>query len=405
MFRLLDKIHNPFKSIVLTICIVISIASNGNCQPIKCGTDEYYRGLSFTNTLNKKNIQLESRSPIILPVVVHIVWNKPEENLSELAIQHQMERLNIDFNNSLINNRGVPKEFAKLIGNPSFRFCLATKGPDGKKSSGIIRVKTSNETIGSQKDNADKFFINHSSLGGSDAWDPEHYINIWVGNLENIFGRSSIGGMVKSKDEDGIVIDPDAFIADPDKNLLGRTLVHEMGHYLGLKHLWGQKIGDCDEDDGLADTPAQLGPYFGCPSSPQKSCGNNNMFMNFMDFVDDRCMYFFSKDQATLMNSILKNERPGLLTNSDLCTLDVETPMLNTIIARNSHNNLLIESKSTLSEPITYLIASISGQKMVSGEIFILPKYEITIKDWPTGIYFLYFRYNKEHRVIKFLKT
>ena len=175
--------------------------------------------------------------------------------------------------------------------------------------------------------------------------------------MENIFGRSTIGGMVPVMEEDGIVIDPIYFTISPGAKILGRTLVHEMGHYLGLKHTWGQIIGDCDEDDGLQDTPPQQGPYFDCPQHPQFSCGQKSMFMNFMDFVDDECSKFFTRDQVSLMWTTL------------------QTSVFNT-----------------------------QGQSLLESELYIIPAVDVEIKHWPAGIYFLYFRYNKEQKTVKFLK-
>merc|ERR1712176_667406 len=82
---------------------------------------------------------------------------------------------------------------------------------------------------------------------------------------------------------------------------LGRTLTHETGHYFNLQHIWGdQRGGTCDDNDGVDDTPNQFGTHYGCPAyntDQTTSCGSNDMFMDFMDYVDDACFSLFTKGQ------------------------------------------------------------------------------------------------------------
>lgn len=384
--------------------IVVLISSTLSAQIHWCGTDQnaLYQ-VSSDHEINQ--YKLESRSAMVLPVVVHIVWNQSVENLSDSQVLRQIERLNLDFNNASVFNTSVPKEFRKSIGSPDIRFCLARTDPDGKTTSGITRTYTNISFIGSKKNNQNNFSIHSTVDGGKDPWDGDLYINIWVGKLENLYGRSSIAGAIKNKNEDGIVIDPVVFNADPLHSLKGRTLVHEMGHYLGLKHTWGQHVGDCNEDDDIEDTPQQSAPYFDCPSYPQKSCNSNDMSMNFMDFVADECMHFFTKGQSIKMIQTLLSSRSTLLNSSAIsCTSDFKAPNLESLLVKVNHDMISIQSPTLLSDPIHFVMCNTIGQVLKTGSLYILPLGEIVIKNWPEGIYFLYFRFKKEHRVIKIMK-
>src|SRR5690606_29230296 len=101
-----------------------------------------------------------------------------------------------------------------------------------------------------------------------------------------------------SKEKDGVVVHP-SWIGWKDKSQ-GKTLLHEIGHYLGLYHLWGTSQS-CMSDDFVEDTPLQAINYTGCPDYPQVSCESVNMHMNYMDYVDDSCMHLFTQGQISRM--------------------------------------------------------------------------------------------------------
>jgi hypothetical protein len=164
--------------------------------------------------------------------------------------------------------------------------------------------------------------VHYDIYEGKSGWDPERYINIWVANLDGILGSASFPGMAPFPEEDGIVIDPQfvGAIGVATKPFdMGHTLTHEMGHYFGLYHIWGLGNGGCSTDDFIEDTPEQETAYVGCPEYPQHSCGTSNMFMNFMDFTDDRCLALFTRGQVERMQSALMGLRSSLLDNTNAC--------------------------------------------------------------------------------------
>lgn len=395
------KTHS-FLAMVLTNLAVFNLSL---AQSIRCEADEFLSG-NLSPASKVSNFPMELRSDKALPVVVHVVWNKPEENISDSEIRQQIDRLNLEFNNSYTSRKSVPAEFRDRIGNPSIRFCLAGMDPDGKVSTGILRTQTPFAGIGSLRDGAGRYVIHYDPAGGSSGWDNNRYINIWIGTMEGAYGRSTIGGTAFTPAEDGIVIDPARWGTDFGRNLLGRTLVHEMGHYLGLRHTWGTSIGDCTEEDGIADTPVQDGPYFGCPDYPQRSCGNNNMFMNFMDFTDDYCLDMFTVDQVKRMQSVLSTFRPGLMTSPAACTFKIIPVNLSSLqlYYRALNGALVVRAEKIPDVPVDLVISNGLGQRVYRGRIEIIDHAEIPVKNWPAGIYFINLRYNKEMRTIKFFK-
>lgn len=290
----------------------------------RCATPQYILDHPFN-----KNIMLRTESPntssrdtlpdevIIIPVVVHVLYNNNDQNISDQQVISQIISLNNDYRRLNADTVNTPAPFKSVAADTRIEFCLAKVDPQGSLTTGIIHKYTSESQF--LADDAMKF----SSKGGDDGWDATKYLNIWVCNL---FGRTLGYAVLPGSplENDGVVIRYDAFgttgnLTAPYNK--GRTATHEIGHWLGLRHLWGDAL--CG-DDGIADTPPQEASNSYCPSFPHlSSCSINSygdMFMDYMDFTDDGCMNMFTQGQKSEMRGLfaLGNIRNSFL-NSVVC--------------------------------------------------------------------------------------
>ncbi len=302
----------------------------------KCGTTQYQMELEQTNPdikeqrqkLEKdvqrwisKNPNYQQKTIITIPIVVHIVYNTNQQNISDQQIQSQIDVLNNDYRRTNIDAMMTPSVWTSVAADCEIEFCLASTDPNGNITNGITRTHTSQSSFSMQGDP-----VKDASSGGKDAWPNDEYLNIWVCKL----GSSLLGyatppfGNIGS--DDGVVIGYNYFgtqgtVQSPFNK--GRTTTHEVGHWLNLEHLWGGSWGSCGNDN-VSDTPTQEEENYGCPAFPHNanSCGTTNadgdMFMNYMDYTNDACMNMFTQGQKTRMIAAINQSRQNLL-NHNLC--------------------------------------------------------------------------------------
>ncbi len=254
----------------------------------------------------------ERRSaPARIPVVVHVVWRMPAENLSLRQIEGQIAVLNRDFRAQGPDRRQVPGVWQGLVADAGIEFELASRDPAGRASDGVTRTQTQRESFGTGDS------VKAAKTGGANGWPSDRYLNLWVCTLaEGLLGYAQFPGGPKRTD--GVVITGSAFgtsgSARPPFDR-GRTAVHEIGHWLNLRHIWGD-TEECSGSDLVADTPNAAGPNYGKPSFPHVSCANGpsgDMFMNFMDYVDDAAMLLFTPQQVARMRATLQGPRRQFL--------------------------------------------------------------------------------------------
>jgi hypothetical protein len=243
----------------------------------------------------------------VIPVVVHVVYRDLVENVSAEQIASQIRVLNEDFNRRNIDLVSAPSGWQEVAGDAQIRFQLAGSAPDGAASTGITRTATTIAPF------ADDDAVKSATTGGTDAWPAERYLNIWVCRLDGILGYAQFPG--GPPETDGVVIDYRAFGNTGSAEApfdLGRTATHEIGHWLNLFHIWGDDGSGCSGSDEVDDTPNQAGPNSGVPVFPHVTCDNapnGDMFINFMDYVDDSVMVLFTSGQVERIHSALEGAR------------------------------------------------------------------------------------------------
>ena len=344
------------KIILHLICIVF-IALPLHAQK-ECSTVEYNRFLlsknpalaTATATFERKMAwQLsKGRSQLILdltdqytiPVVFHIVYKNDYDSFSESILKIQLARLNEDYNNLNSDQYKVPPAFTNRIGKMNLKFVLAKTDPNGNPTNGYEYKKTNKEYNESLPNNITDDFMKYDYLEGLKAWDAHIYLNIWVCKLKDgLNGFATWPANLASNPElDGVVINTTAFSIHPGTNPntnYGRTLCHEVGHWLDLRHIWADdesEIDKCAEDDQVDDTPKQGAPnygnppiagfpYFGlyAPNHIEKSCNNGtagDMWMNYMDYTPNLNRIMFTQGQVIRARAVFSAIRSDIINSN-----------------------------------------------------------------------------------------
>ena len=290
-----------------------------------------------------------TNSIVTIPIVVHIVLNNPNR-VTDADVQWQIDKLNLDYSGLNPDSTNIPIEFQAVRGHSQIRFTLARRTPSGQLTNGIERVLSS---AGSDV-NKSIDPIKRTAQGGADVWDPSSYLNLWVGN--DASGQGILGyaqfPTSGSLSDDGVFINVRSWSNNSCYTLpqyrLGRTAVHEIGHYFGLLHNWGDDGTACTGDDfknlttvgsscslpaglfnppgqgntaaDIGDTPNQAGSNAGvCPTGVKTdACSPSSpgiMYQDYMDYTDDPCYSMFTKKQAERMEWVIDNCRSGLKTS------------------------------------------------------------------------------------------
>jgi hypothetical protein len=351
-----------------------------------------------------------------IPVVVHVVWKLPEENISEERIEAQIQVLNASYrrqNADTVNTRDI---FLPVVGDAKIEFVLTD----------VIRVQTA-ETFQPTFSLAgttlpDK--VKRSAQGGSDAVDPEHHLNIWVCAIQplSIFGLQSpilgyayppaglahwpAGTQAPAPDLEGVVVDYRT-IGDSltyqvpgvgELPMRGRTTVHEVGHYLGLRHISGDGllailgVPDCDADDGVEDTPQQgRQSQFDCNQS-QNTCDTGagdlpDMIENYMDYSRETCQNSFTMGQIEIMRAVLEGPRSGLIStvSNTISAADFDS---NIAVFPNPTDGLLqMRFPEQRLDRIVLLTPAGQVLRVAQGPFF--DAHQLHLEGLPAGMYFV----------------
>ena len=352
------------KQLVLPLLCLIQSALSAQQSPITlvCGNDVFshivrkrYPDLqaSFDATFEEAALRAreggtDDRSVFEISVVVHVVWKTADENLADSIIEDQIRILNEDFNRLNADSVDLRPVFQPHAGSAGIRFKIAK----------IVRKQTTKNFSVNLLSGQLLSELKSDALGGSNGWDPQQYLNIWVCNIRpstflgiplaqilgfafppNGLAHWPAGASAPTPQEDGVVVDYRVFGSNNPNGLAvpggtgnltvrGRTPTHEVGHYLGLRHIWGDggsllsSTNDCKQSDGVDDTPfAASQANFDCNKS-KNTCtqvdafyGSDvpDMIENFMDYAKEDCMNTFTKGQVAIMRSVLSGPRSGLV--------------------------------------------------------------------------------------------
>jgi len=240
---------------------------------------------------NNPQSRLLASGIIEIPVVVNVVYKTAAQNISQAQIQSQIDALNNDYAALNADYALTPSLFQGVAsGDCGIRFVLDQ----------VVRKSTTKTSFSTNNG------VKKASSGGVAPTSPTTKLNIWVCNLSSgLLGYAQFPG--GSSATDGVVIDDNAFgttgtAAAPFNK--GRTATHEVGHWLNLRHIWGDAT--CGSDL-VGDTPLHNTANYGCPTYPHKSTCTGTpveMTMNYMDYTDDACMYMFSAGQKARMLSL-----------------------------------------------------------------------------------------------------
>lgn len=281
-----------------------------------------------------QQVSSQSGGIIYIPVVVHVIHNGDaygtNENITDEQVQSQITVMTQDFRRMA----GTPGFNTNPVGaDVQIEFVLAKVDPNGNPTNGINRVNLCQASWSTSAIN--------STVKPQTIWDPTLYMNMWSVNFTDgsllgyaqfpdgsgLAGLNPIGG---SANTDGVVagyrffgsssLAPGNYSAPYDK---GRTMTHEVGHFLGLRHIWGD--GNCSVDDFCADTPNAAAPNEGCPLNDSCPGGGFDMVENYMDYTFDDCMNIFTQNQKTRMITVMNNSprRASLKTS----TKDIAIPL------------------------------------------------------------------------------
>ncbi len=411
------KLKIPFLAIITCLSLVSAAQNIRRCASNEYlkeldkkypGMEEYVKNLPSQVTTSKK-----TRAEVItIPVVVHIVYNTAAENLTDNYVTAQIDLLNKSYLRQNADTSNMRVDFKPYVGPAKIQFMLAQII---RKSTAVTKFNYVTDIWGNNS--AD--FVKQSSQGGDDAITPTKKLNIWICDLGDDQGGDGLlgyayppsgmpnwgGAVFPSGNLEGVVIDYMAFggtaklpLGNAMYGCRGKTAVHEIGHYLGLRHIWGDDNGACQgdwgfEDDGINDTPhAADMSNFDC-NKTKNTCNQGagdlkDMVENYMDYSSETCQNSFTKQQVSLMESVLNNQRLLVRIPTKVEDYDLSS---NISVYPNPADDIINVGIMNLDFDVAnvYLINHLGQIVRTNTLSKNTTSSTIAVQDLPTGVYFL----------------
>jgi len=416
------------------LSLALSLCLSGFAQQTeRCGHNRYvnemeqkHPGYLANRKIVDEQIALAARERVVredgivyrIPVVFHVIYRNDAQNVTDEKLLEQLDILNRDYgrlNEDTVNTR---QEFLPVAASTGIEFYMAQWDPEGNPTNGITRTETSTNSFWLTMTD-----MKSTANGGKDAWDVNQYLNIWVCNMAIpilntpfILGFATPpngapnwpdGSGAEQPQYDGVVLhyqvagsidNPDQTFASISK---GRTATHEVGHYLGLRHIWGD--GDCTEDDGLFDTPEAADAQQQTCDYSTNTCTDAandlpDQIENYMDYTDENCMNMFTQQQTAAMLYVLENFRPGIL----LGTQRLKDDAFDFKIFPNPATGLIRITNSLGALMNKVEIYSLDGRRC---ESIMNENNAIDVSALRPGVYFISVRNNEQIHVRRFLKS
>ncbi len=435
--------RNFSSQLILSVSTFCLLNSNIAAQQKACGTmhaDSMIRAKNpamgtlddFENWMQQKIAEgaqgsAKAQTIYTFPVIVHVIHSGQAvgvtRNISDAQINSQITVLNNDFRKLNADISNVPATWTSVAADCEINFCMAQKSPTGAllSSPGIERIDITQMGYPAPPYTIAAF----ENIKSSTIWDPNKYLNIWVTDFNDpsvsgtLLGYatfppgSTLSGITTSigtSTTDGVAIKYTAFgttgvVVSPNNK--GRTTVHEVGHWLGLRHTWGDDNNTCSADDFCTDTPVERGPIYGTPTFPKlDNCSSTSpgvMFMNFMDYTNDASSIMFTGDQKTRIKTVMANSSMRISAAGQINCLGVgietEKIMEDISVYPNPakdklHINLPGDSKVNSSVDIK--IYGMLGNLVAKNELKnIGSDLNIDISTYSEGVYFVEVRFDE----------
>jgi len=424
------------KSILSTLFTAL-VCCTASAQAPKCHTDEAHQQLLSSNPSmvqqlqaneisvrdwirnNRNGQQRGTSTPVTIPVVFHIVYKNNTQNIADSNIFRQVDILNECYRLQNTNFSQTRSIFDTIAADVEVEFCLASVDPAGNPTNGITRTQAPTSAFFDPILGFDN--VKRSANGGKDPWPADQYLNIWICDM-SLFGLTAVLGYAQFPGgnplTDGVVIQYQftGFMPNNTTSNKGKTATHEVGHWLGLRHIWGDGQGSatpCDSTDYVDDTPnADTASQQTCII--KNSCTNESnywasigidppdMMENYMDYSYDDCMTMFTLGQKDRMLGFLNTVRTSLLTSPGCGNTSTEELAESSIRVYPNPTRDKIQIESTYLEPLRVEITDISGKIWMQLD----REKAMDIGALPLGVYLIKAVFeNGSYRTLRFIKN